>query len=362
MSGISLNRHVIVANKLLVAMSGISSWTVRKGEYVYEKHDYHISEPYLTQKWTKSAIRQFLAYVSLCNSEGHLYFVSENELSNMTGISLRTIQENNKEFALNGILSFRRIWGEYLDVTVHNYKEEVRDLTLAENGTVSSKTGYTSLWHEVILKLLSIKNINELRLALRSLLVFEKEVNVQQLDEAILSYDEIKGFLPSYCGHKKAIKEMVANLSDFIYITCMESTEMVKELFHRQIKKRPSLMDKLSKPFAITIDLTTDLDSKSIKQRERSETFMHWFEFQKSVRGFFSPEQLSVPKVDLNSFSDTYGSSLLRVVLERLTSLVNDDDFNVRGVSPIYEGFKANPSEFLNRKLSNYFLAKTIKA
>lgn len=362
MSGISFNRHVIVANKLLVAMSGVSKWTVRKDEYVYEKHRYHISEPYLRQKWSKSAIRQFLAYVSLCNSEGLLHFVSESDISEMTGISLRTIQENNKEFASNGILSFRRIWGEFLDVEIHNYKEDVRDLNLAEDGSVSSKTGYTSIWHEVIQKLLSISNVNELRLALRSLLVFEKEVNVQQLDEAILSYDEIKGFLPSYCGHKKAIKEMVSNLSDFIHITCMESTEMVKELFHRQTKKRPSLMDKLSKPFAITVYLTTDQDSKNIKQRERNESFMHWFEFQKSVRGIFSQEMFTVPREDLNTFSDTYGSSLLKVALERLARLVNSEDLGVQQLSYIYEEFKTNPSEFLNRQLSNLFLAKTIQS
>lgn len=361
MSGIVINRHVIVSNKLLVAMSGVSQWTVRKDGYVYEKHRYHISEPYLKQKWSKSAIRQFLAYVSLCNSEGLLHFVSEKDLSDLTGISLRTIQENNKEFADNGILSFRRIWGEFLDVNILNYKEEVRDLTFNDDGSASSITGYASIWHEVVEKLMGIHNINELRLALRSLLVFEKEVNVQQLDEAILSYDEIKGFLPSYIGYKKAIKEMVSNLSNLFHITCMESSEMVRELFHRQTKKRPSLMDKLAKPFALTVHLTTDQDSKEIKYRERLEAQVHWFEFKKTMRSFVSLEQVAVPQADLNTWSDTYGSDLVKDALERVQRLFTSDDMMARDLTHLVDQLKADPSRFLNNRIYNLQLAKAIQ-
>ena len=361
MSGIEMHRHVIVSNKLLVALSGVSHWTVRKEGYVYEKHRYHISEPYLKQKWSKSAIRQFLAYVSLCNSEGLLHFVSEKYLSDLTGISLRTIQENNKEFAKNGILSFRRIWGEFLDLNILNYKEEIRDITINDDGSASSVTGYTSIWHEVIEKLLNIQNINELRLALRSLLVFEKEVNVQQLDEAILSYDEIKGFLPSYIGYKKAIKQMVSNLSEFIHITCMESTDMVRELFHRQTKKRPSLMDKLAKPFALTVHLTTDQDSKEIKYRERLEAQAHWFEFKKAIRGFISLEHAVVPTSDLHTWSDTYGSGLVKDALERLQRLFTEDELSARDLSYLSDQFKADASGFLNNHIYNLQLAKAIQ-
>ena len=361
MSGILMNRHVIVSNKLLIAMSGVSDWTVRKDGYVYEKHQYHISESYLAQKWSKSAIRQFLAYISLCNSEGLLHFVSENDLSTMTGISLRTIRENNKQFEANGILSFRRIWGEFLDITIHNYKEEVRDLSFSDDGAVSSKTGYTSIWHEVVEKLMSIANVNELRLALRSLLAFEKEVNVQQLDEAILSYDEIKGFLPSYIGYKKAIKEMVANLSDFIHITCMESGEAVRELFHRQTKKRPALMDKLAKPFAVTVHLLTDSDSKGIKQRERNETSIHWFEFKKALRGILPLDAAVVPVSDLHTFSDTYGSALVKDGMERLVRLLTQEELPAQTLYILVEEFKANPSEFLNNRIQQLYLAKAIK-
>lgn len=342
-------------------MSGISSWTVRPDGYLYEKHRYHISQPYLEQKWSKSAIRQFLAYVSLSNNEGKIHFVSESDLSDMTGISLRTLQQNNKEFEKNGLLSYRRIWGEFLDVEIHNYTEEVRDLEVSEDGAVSSKTGYTSIWHEVIQKLMEIKNINELRLALRSLVAFEKEVHVQQLDEAILSYDEIKGFLPSYCGYKKAIKEMIGNLSSFLHISCLESTEMVKELFHHQTKKRPSLIEKLSKPFAITVHLLSDQDSKNIKQRERQETFVHWFEFKKAIRSFIPLDHAVLPTTDLNSFSDTYGSNLVKDAMERLKRLLTDEQLPASTHLHLVNEFKQNPSEFLNRSLHNLYVAKAIK-
>lgn len=361
MSGIQFNRHIILSNKLLVAMSGLSSWTYRNGKYVYEKHNYHISKPYIEQKWSKSTIRQFLAYVSLCNSEGAIHFVSEKDLGKMTGLSVRTIQENNKIFSENGILAYRRIWGEFLDVNIHNYKEEVRDLEIKEDGQASSKTGYTSIWFEVIEKLMSIKNINQLRLALRALVAYEKEVNLQELDEAILSYDEIKGFLPSYIGYKKAIREMVDGLSSFLHINCLESAEVVRELFHRQPKKRPSLMEKLSKPFALAVSLTGDQDSKKIKYEERQQSHLHWFEFKKSVRGFLPVDRAELSSRDLQSFSDTYGASFIGEALGRLSRSITSTDVPYERLLSIVEDFKTNTSEFLARHLHNFYQAKTIE-
>lgn len=358
----TFNRHTIISNKLLIAMSGLSSWTLRDGQYMYEKHNYHISTPYLTQKWSKSAIKQFLVYTSLCNSDGEMRFVSEKDIAELTGLSTRTIQENNKQFQENGIIAFRRIWSEFLEITIHNYTEEVRDLTINEDGSTTSRTGYTSIWYEVVTQLLAIRNINQLRLALRSLLAFEKEVNVQQSDEAILSYDEIKGFLPSYIGYKKAIKEMVETLSNFLHITCMESAELVKELYHRQTKKRPSLIDKLSKPFALTVYITTDLDSKKIKNQERHDARLSWFDFIRRVRQFVPVEKVHMNTSDLHSLSDTYGSTLFKDALHKIQAFLSRDELSGLQKEQITQQLTYAPTEYISSFLTNLHQAKTIQS
>lgn len=356
--GTVMNRHIILSNKLLVALSGISTWTSRDGHYTYEKHNYHISESYMKQKWTKSAIRQFLAYASLANPEGHIYFASEEDLAELINCSVRTIQENNKSFEANGIIEFRRIWGEFLDIRICDYTREVRDLDISESGEVSSRTGYTSVWHEVMGELFKIENINELRLALRCLLFHEKEVHVQRLDEAILSYDEIKGFLPKYIGYKKAIKQLTENLSNIFHISCLESKEMVKELFHRQTKKRPSLMDKLSKPFALSFEIMKSEDSRIIREKERAETMIHWFEFKKSARSYLAVEQAGIAQRDLNTLSDTYGSSIVKEGLERISRMFESNEYGQR-LHYLYDEFKSEPYLFVQKRIHSLYLSKS---
>lgn len=357
-TGTIMNRHIILSNKLLVALSGISTWTSRDGEYTYEKHNYHISKPYLEQKWTKSAIRQFLAYVSLANPEGHIYFASEEDLSKLIHCSVRTIQENNKSFEKHGIIQFQRIWGEFLDIRICDYTKEVRDLDVTDSGEVSSRTGYTSVWHEVMGELFKIENINELRLALRCLLLHEKEVHVQQLDEAILSYDEIKGFLPKYIGYKKAIKQLTENLSNIFHISCLESKEMVKELFHRQTKKRPSLMKKLAKPFALSFEIMKSDDSRLIRDKERGETMIHWFEFKKTARNYLAVDKAGINQKDLNTLSDTYGSSVVKEGLERILRVFEQNEYGHR-LHILYDEFKSEPYQFVKKRIHSLYLSKS---
>jgi len=352
-----MNRHIILSNKLLVALSGVSKWTVRDGEYVYEKHQYHISSPYLTQKWTKTAIKQFLAYVSICNAEGHISFVSEEELALELGCSVRSVQENNKSFIQNGLITARRIWGEFLDIQISHYMGEVRDLIIEEDGTATSRTGYTSVWYEVIQELFKMTNINELRLALRCLLLHEKEVHVQQLDEAVFSYDEIKGFLPKYIGYRKAIKELTQNLSNFFHISCLEKKEMVKELYQRQIKKRPSLLKKLTKPFALTVSLFKSEDSRIIRNRERHETQIHWFDFKKQVSGHLPVHQSNISQTDLNTLSDTYGSDVIRERLERISKLFLGETY-ISEIHNLCDEFENEPLFFIQKRIHSLHLSK----
>lgn len=359
MRGIKMNRHIILSNKLLVAMSGISSWTSRNGQYVYEKNNYHISESYITQKWTKSAIRQFLAYVSLSNNKGHITFASEEELADMIHCSVRTVQENNKMFVENGILEVRRIWGEFLDVNIINYTKEVRDLEMKEDGTAVSTTGYTSIWHEVMTEILAIENINVLRLALRCLLLHEKEVHVQELEEAILSYDEIKGFLPKYVGYKKAIKELASNLSNIFHISCMENKEMVKDLFSRQTKGRTRLLDKLSKPFALSFEVLTSEDSRIIREKERNETMMHWFEFKKRAHDFIPVHEADIQQKDLNTLSDTFGASIINESFELIVNMLRIASTSGHETFRLYESFKAEPLAFIQKRIQSVYMAKT---
>jgi len=72
---IETNRHILVANKLLVAMSGLTRWTKRADHYRYEQHHYNIPACFTAFKWTKSRIRHMLSILAYADDQGKIEFI-----------------------------------------------------------------------------------------------------------------------------------------------------------------------------------------------------------------------------------------------------------------------------------------------
>lgn len=309
------NRHILVANKLLIAMSGLTRWTKRADHYRYEQHHYNIPTCFTSFKWTKSRIRHVLTLLSYADDQGKIEFMEDTELASSAHTSVRSLHNNLKTFESYGLLRLVRHFPGVLSIELTDYLENYRDLYV-DGASVVSKTGYTSIWHDLLSELLTLDNVNALRLALRTLVQVEKDIHVQSHDQAILTYDEIKGFLPKYCGHKLAIQKMMAHLK-FLQVSLIEDSRHFLNVVKQNLTLKKRVQD-ISRPVLVELTLDKSQDSKVIREEERSDAQIAWFELRKRVGEFFDFDALKVSRESLYSMSDTFGASAFREVLADL--------------------------------------------
>lgn len=309
------NRHILVANKLLVAMSGLTRWTKRADHYRYEQHHYNIPTCFTSFKWTKSRIRHVLTLLSYADDQGKIEFMEDTELASSAHTSVRSLHNNLKTFESHGLLRLVRHFPGVLSIELTNYLENYRDL-FVDGAVVVSKTGYTSVWHGLLSELIAIDNVNTLRLALRTIVQVEKDVHVQSNEQAILTYDEIKGFLPKYCGHKLAIQKMMSGLK-FLQVSLVEDSKRFLNMVKQNISLKKRVQD-VTRPLLLEVQLSAAQDSKQIKEKDRTEVQLVWFEMRKRVGEFFDFDALKVNRDSLFSMSDTFGAETFKRVVEEL--------------------------------------------
>jgi len=143
---IETNRHILVANKLLVAMSGLTRWTKRADHYRYEQHHYNIPACFTAFKWTKSRIRHMLSILAYADDQGKIEFIEDHMVADFACTSIRSLHNNLKTFEQNGLMTVVRHFPGVISIQLTDYLENYRDL-FVDGATVDSKTGYTSVWH-----------------------------------------------------------------------------------------------------------------------------------------------------------------------------------------------------------------------
>ncbi|TCI33870.1 hypothetical protein EVJ29_13360 [Exiguobacterium sp. SH4S7] len=309
------NRHILVANKLLVAMSGLTRWTRRADHYRYEQHHYNIPACFTAFKWTKSRIRHVLALLAHADDQGKIDFMEDETIADLAHTSVRSLHNNLKTFEQNGLMTVVRHFPGVISIQLTDYLENYRDLFL-DGTSVVSKTGYTSVWHGLLSQLIALDNVNTLRLALRTLVQVEKDVHVQSNEQAILTYDEIKGFLPKYCGHKLAIQKMMSGLK-FLHVSLVEDSKSFLSMVKQSVSLKKRVQD-VTRPLLLEVQLSVEQDSKYIKEKDRSEIQLLWFELRKRVGEFFDFDALKVNRDSLFSMSDTFGAEAFKCVIEEL--------------------------------------------
>lgn len=345
------NRHVLVANKLLIAMSGLTRWTKRQEGFLYEQHHYNIPKPFLDLKWTKSRIRHLLTLLSHCDDQGVISLVENDMLANYARTSVRSLHNNLRLFESVGLIRYFVHFSGVVTIELIDYLENYRDL-FEEADTYRSKTGYTSLWCGMVRQLMDIDHVNILRVALRALVQVERDIHVQSQDKATLTYDEVRGFLPRYCGHRLAVKGMLDQLSRFFNVHLVENTKdflsAVKE--NAALKRR---MHTVTRPLMFHVKLEAQVDSKKIRETERASTLISWFDLREVARDYINFDRLEVSSSSLQSLSDTYGFAACDEVLRAIRN-----DFHQYGEllqeSDIYQLFFESPILYLNERLRRH--------
>ncbi|WP_214762910.1 hypothetical protein [Exiguobacterium sp. s146] len=312
---IGKNRHVLIANKLLVAMSGLTRWTKRQDHYRYEQHHYNIPVCFTSLKWTKSRIRHMLTILAYADDQGKIDFAEDVAMAESARTSARSLHNNLKMFEQCGLMTVVRHFPGVFSIELTEYRENYRDLFL-DGTSVVSKTGYTSIWHGLLSELIALDNVNTLRLALRTLVQVEKDIHVQSNEQAVLTYDEIKGFLPKYCGHKLAIQKMMSGLK-FLRVSLVEDSKTFLNMVQQSVSLKKRVQD-VTRPLLLEVQLSETHDSKQIKEQERSAVQLLWFELRKRVGEFLDFDALKIGRDSLFSMSDTFGATSFEQVVEEL--------------------------------------------
>lgn len=179
--------------------------TKQPSVYVANEADKYIKtekEIEVKNSFSKYQILLLLTYHFLGpDNRGIISYVSENELSKRLGCSLRTIRNNNQRLVSLGCISISRIIGDLINVQIIGYDKY--HLSAKKGGN-----GYVQMTKEFFEELIQLKNVNAIRIALRSLLLHEKQVIVKNKEKAFCKYDDLRQKLPSHVNHKKIIDEL----------------------------------------------------------------------------------------------------------------------------------------------------------
>jgi hypothetical protein len=258
---------VLVGNKWLVLLSGLNKKpVVLNGVRDTEKHYFHIPDTWAETRWTKSLIKQVLAYLGLTDSEGDLGIVDLEELSGLIHCSLRTVKNNNKTLQKLGLIQVDDLYGNLARIRLNNYKANFLDLH--DSGRKS--TGYTSIQREALFDLFSISKVGVLRVACRVLYLHEKEVHLEGNPAALLTANEFKGFLPKYFSFRPVIERAIYSLHQlFEKIEVLDTRHKKGEILEKY-KHSSSLIEKMKSPYMFAFRLRPMKDSRTMDAKEET--------------------------------------------------------------------------------------------
>ncbi|MGG2134618.1 hypothetical protein AB1284_25435 [Bacillus sp. S2(2024)] len=375
---IRCKRHILISNKLLALFSGLSRKTKHEDGYFYEKHALGLADNFTSIKWSASLIKQMLAYSASCDSKGEITIISEAELAYTIGCSVRTVQNNNKLLEAHGILTWDRLFDNYIQVSLCDYLECFLDLHKKEEAAeqqasatsnqeddfyenpevlekYTSKAGYTSISDEVIYLLFEVKQVNVLRLAARALYLFEKEVNVKKECEALISYSEIKHILPKYIAYKSAIRDMAKKLNNVFRIEVLEKADCVSTLVE-EVKPKKSIIEKVQDGFVLSFDLVGAFNSKKHQELEKIYSEQALRNFSNSVK---KHADLTLKPFELHSLVYQYGLSIveksMQVVEQEIENCFHSD---VHVYTSLLQELKNDLATYIRKIAAGYYQAK----
>lgn len=190
--------------------------TETEKEYINEKNMFGYQE---TLK--SNAVKLLLAYHFLQpDSFGLIKDVSIKGLAELIGCTKATILAANNALSEYGYCDVREsgLYDGCVNVMLMEYRNYHK--TAAEGGR-----GYITMPSSLMQQIFQIDNINTLRLNLKGILEMDNVSlhNVQDTDisSATVSYDKLRGFLPSYCK-RNVIKKALERDSSILKTNCYD--------------------------------------------------------------------------------------------------------------------------------------------
>lgn len=322
-----MHKHIFIANKLLLLFSQLYHGKLKnkhskngKNTYLYEINHHEYNDEYLNFNWTKSAVKQFLYYISIVNPDGEAYFVEDSDIMSNTHLSLRTIEENNRLFQKGNLLTYQRIQGKAFHISIHNFQENIRDVLKLEEGydaEVSVTSGYTAIESDKMKKILAIENVNELRFVLRGFVWYEKDIYINRAnpEEWFVSADRLFTAVPKYLRYPAAIRKIASKVNAILPFQVITNYEDLKNLF-REYGNRGEKVVNIFKQRMVGV-LSKFEDSKTKRLKEFTEAQHEMLSFQLKMKQSDIRVQILENK-KFQALIDKYGVQALKKAFKRI--------------------------------------------
>jgi len=360
---LKLNAFPKVGNKVLIALSGISKETkVDDHTYVYDKHTYHISDRFISLRWSKSLIKQLILYVSASDSDGDITLISETKMAEAMNVSVRTIQHNNMILSKSDIIQWSRLFSDTITVSFNHYLYDILGLEGKMKNAEERSTGFTFLDKDVIDKLLKEDDVNVLRTTLRLFALsegrFNSKTNAQELH---VFFKDLTNFLPNYVGYKAKIKEICQKVSMFFPVKLIEGKEQFNNFIqsHKITKK---IAYKLKDVFLYQLRRKDFVSPKEKREKDSRAFFVAYrsflSEYDRAKRLIKEKNDLMIYRDEIESLVSSFGFNRLKKSLEIIQALLDYYYYSNRQLSnedvSILNIFYKEPSKglrFISEKL-----------
>lgn len=259
------SNHTQIANKWLILLSGINKNAVNeKGEKVYENQYFNLPSEWTKINWSKSMIKQTLAYLGLSNSNGDLGIIDLEELSKLLNCSVRSLRNNHKKYIELGLIKVKELSCDLVHVELVDYLQNFIDL---DKETNKSKTGFTTIHKSALFDLFNINNVNVLRIACRAFYLQERDVKLGKHKSILLSSNDLKGFLPKYFTYRPVIERKLRSIMQLFEFKFFADKENKKFLLN-EYQNKSTFADTIKAPYIVSMKLHTVKDSVTIKRNE----------------------------------------------------------------------------------------------
>lgn len=203
--------------------------------YMNERHKYKIKQKTVVEhdRLSKYQLLQLITYHFFVDSRGFSSFISTKELAEHLGCTVRTVKNNNKQLQALGLISFSEYGADLFSIEIKDYTKN--HLTKEQGGT-----GYVQMTKSFMEAIVSMDNVNVMRLAIRALLKYDNEVEVEKNEVCLYSYNDIKRFMPSNINHKKIIDELMQKTSSIFTILASDQyiSIQLKEEYNGKVQKK----------------------------------------------------------------------------------------------------------------------------
>lgn len=252
-----------------------------------------------------------LAYFHISNNKGIINCLAQSELARFVGCSTKSIENVNKTLSKYGLITYQKHTNNTLTIIINNFEEQYS----------KAGRGYVVMSTKLFKKLLSIRNVHMMRIALKAILLCD--ANNFFGNETSFSQKRLKSFLPKYMSTKRHIGDFIKNVLELFKEGLESSIFMGMKLTFRldDSYNGKSLKESLIKTYLN--NFSEEFKNKIIPVTDEADkaSTLALLSLEYDYRDVLHLFKVAPPDL-LNTTPSKFGANF-RYLLERLSSDIN---------------------------------------